>query len=175
MDIIVMDGAASMYTAGFGPLSSAIALRMAIEWHGVIMTDHETQFLRDWKNREHVIRTASRDVPPPVCIGTGNNVYSLPFFKLLDTANGNVSVMEEYAASMEFMDSSGSNGYGINYFSYSTNINVVPVDMQFPGGAQDLVNATWVPNDIYNSYYTYTGPSYSASLSLPFYLVQMQD
>jgi hypothetical protein len=98
-----------------------------------------------------------------------------PFFQLLDTANGNVSVMEEYAASMEFMDSSGSNGYGINYFSYSTNINVVPVDMQFPGGAQDLVNATWVPNDIYNSYYTYTGPSYSASLSLPFYLVQMQD
>ena len=107
------------------------------------------------------------------CIETGPSV--LPFFKVISTSNDNVSLIQDakvYSFLQEQPDSFLSWMTDLNFFTYTVNARIVPVDLTPPIGVcqYDLVNYTssWSGGPT-----GYTGPSYSVAVSEPIYMGQV--
>ena len=107
------------------------------------------------------------------CIETGPSV--LPFFKVISTSNDNVSLIQD-AKVYSFLKGQPSSFLSwmtdLNFFTYTVNTRIVPVDLTPPIGVcqYDLVNYTssWSGGPT-----GYTGPSYSVAVSEPIYMGQV--
>ncbi len=170
----------SVATALLGAIPEAIPLSIIMAALYPLVFQQSYQFpsnAHDYNNFSYPQSAKEVSVPVGSTGGRFPQTIYKACYQLISASNNNLSLVHELTGQMGFQAISPNVPSGtseLNYFEYSTYLTIVPVDMQYPGGHVDVVNATWVSTGWGTGYYTYNGPSYGVTVAEPYYLAQYQ-